>query len=160
MSQLNNNHVLGMMTENMMWERLIELWYFIYMCIFNTQTKEDVLPPENQTEAFLYFFHLGKSHSICEAYLDCKRKLCVLPVCPVHQTPDNTRDGLPDKTPTLCSHSNRATSCLIVNAQTRQTRRLMVIQANLGHHDGKGAEGKHYDPSSFETTWQLTDEHP
>lgn len=68
MSQLDNNCVLGMMTQNMMWERLIKQWHFyvyIYACIFNTQTKEDILQYENQTEAFPYFFHLGKSHLIC-----------------------------------------------------------------------------------------------
>lgn len=162
MSQLDNNCVLGMMTQNMMWERLIKLWHFyvyIYTCIFNTQTKEDILPHENWGLALLF---PPREVPLNLLSIPClgKEKACVLPVCSVHQTPANTQDGLPDKSPRLRSHSNTATSCLIVNAQTRQTRRLTAIQANLGHHDGKGAEGKHYDPSSFETTWQLIDEHP
>lgn len=66
----------------------------------------------------------------------------------------------PQQVPMLCSWSSTTPSQLIVNAQTRQTGRRMVSQANLGHHDGKGTERKHYGQSSFETTWQLTDEHP
>lgn len=142
-----------MMTQNTMWERLIKLWHFyvcIYMFIFNTQTKEDVLPHMRiKLRPSPTFYTEGSPTQFAQHTLPGEGK-CVLPVCPLHQSPDNTREGLPDKTSTLCSHSN--TSCLIVNAQTRQTRRLMAIQANLGHHDGKGAEGKHYDPRSFETT--------
>lgn len=62
MSQLKNNCVLGKLSRNVMWERLIKMWY-----IFNryTQTEEDILPQKNQVQAFPYFFHLGKSHSVC-----------------------------------------------------------------------------------------------
>lgn len=74
-----------MITQNMMWERLMKLGHFyvyIYMCIFNTQTKEDILPRENQNEAFpprgvplnLLSTPCLEKESVCPACLSCAGK--------------------------------------------------------------------------------------